>query len=94
VIGKVENYGYSLFYPNFQSPQQLNSLKKLTEDQMEQIISLLGKMPEEMRKRALSEIRSLFALSKAQEVTYQTIIMLINSLNQSAGGESSISIYA
>ncbi len=94
MIGKVGNYGYSLFYPNFQSSGQLNFLKRLPEDQMKQVISLLGKMPEEMRKRALSEIRGLFAMSKAQEVMYQTIMTLINSLNQNVGGGSSISVYA
>ncbi len=60
----------------------------------EEILFLTSKMPEEMREKALSELKAIFALSKAEEVTYQAVMMLLNSLNQNAAGGSSISVYA
>lgn len=84
MIGKIGNSLPYLDFANY-SPS-VNSQRK-------ELLSLISKMPEEMRKKALTEIKALFALSKAQEVTYQTIMTLLNSLNQNAEG-SSISIYA
>ena len=62
--------------------------------QREEILSLISKMPEEMREKALSELKALFALSKAERITHQAIMTLLNPLNQNAAGGSSISVYA
>ncbi len=85
LIGKVGSSLPSIYLPNY---------SQTAGRQREEILSLISKMPEEMREKALSELKALFALSKAEEVTYQAIMTLLNSLNQNAAGGSSISVYA
>ncbi len=85
MIGKVGSSLPSVYLPNY---------SQTTGRQREEILSLISKMPEDMREKALSELKTLFALSKAEEVTYQAIMTLLNSLPQNGEGESSISVYA
>jgi len=83
LIGRINSSLPYLTFPSY-SPT-VNS-------QREELASLISKLPEEMREEALTEIRALYALSKAQEVTYQATMTLLSSLNQDTG--SSISVYA
>ncbi len=85
MIGKVGSSLPSVYPPNY---------SQTTGRQKEEILSLISKMPEDMREKALSELKTLFALSKAEEVTYQAIMTLLNSLPQNRDGGSSISVYA
>ncbi len=81
MVGKI---GSSPLYTNYAT--LLSQKNDLT--------SLVGKMPEGTKEEAISEIRELFALSKAQEVTYQMVTILLDSLKQNGESGGSINIYA